>query len=62
MKTLLHTGTLAGPISRHSSVAHSGISSAHTSKTAALNHILLRAWRERWSDAQFGIAIKTVSL
>ena len=31
-----------------------------TSKTSALRSLLMRAWRERWSDIQWGIHLKSV--
>jgi mediator of RNA polymerase II transcription subunit 24 len=30
------------------------------SKTSALRSLLIRAWRERWSDIQWGIHLKSV--
>ncbi|CAA9994340.1 unnamed protein product [Nesidiocoris tenuis] len=35
-------------------------SSKVTSKTSSLKALLLRAWRERWSDLHWGIHIKTI--
>lgn len=32
-----------------------------SSKAGTIRSLLIRAWRERWSDLQWGIHIKTVS-
>ena len=32
--------------------------SSEQSKTSGLKSLLLRAWRERWSDVQWSIAVK----
>lgn len=33
-----------------------------TNKSNTINAMLLRAWRERWDDAQWGTHIKTVCI
>lgn len=32
----------------------------NTNRTSLINAMLLRAWRERWDDSQWGTYIKTV--
>ena len=38
----------------------SSASSAQGGSSAALRSLLIRAWRERWGDVQWGIQVKTV--
>ncbi|KAH0545736.1 mediator of RNA polymerase II transcription subunit 24 [Cotesia glomerata] len=41
-------------------VLNSTMETKVTSKTSSLKALILRAWRERWSDLQWGINIKTI--
>ena len=38
----------------------SSASSVQQGSSAALRSLLIRAWRERWGDVQWGIQVKTV--
>ena len=34
--------------------------SSSSSKTGSIKSLLIRAWKERWLDVQWGIQIKTI--
>ncbi|CAL4188925.1 unnamed protein product, partial [Meganyctiphanes norvegica] len=37
-----------------------GLEAVNSSKSGTIRSLLIRAWRERWTDLQWGIHIKTV--